>query len=80
MTNPTPATATPATPVTPVMADAGRTVISKDIHAKWGKFSEADVAALKTKDELVTQVAAKYGMDKAIALRDVDALLKGRSF
>ncbi len=78
MTNATPAHAT-ATPVAPT-GNEGRMTLSKDIHAKWGKFSEADVAALKSSDELVTHVVSKYGLDKAIAQRDVDALVKGRTF
>lgn len=78
MTNATPAHAT-ATPAAPA-GNEGRMALSKDIHAKWGKFSESDVAALKSSDELVTHVVSKYGLDKAIAQRDVDALVKGRSF
>jgi hypothetical protein len=31
-----------------------------DIRAKWDKFSEQDVSALKGKDDLVSQVSAKY--------------------
>ena len=46
--------------------------------AKWGKFSEQDLSALKGNDDLVTQLAAKYSLEKAQAQRDVDALLKGR--
>jgi hypothetical protein len=30
------------------------------------------------KDDLVTQVVAKYGLEKSQAQRDVDALMKGR--
>lgn len=76
MTNPTP----PHAAATPTTIEASRLALSKDIHAKWGKFSESDVAAFKSSDELVTQVVSKYGMDKTIAQRDVDALLKGRTF
>jgi hypothetical protein len=43
-----------------------------------GKFSDQDLSALKDNDDLVTQRAAKYGLDKAQAQRDVDLLLKGR--
>ena len=50
----------------------------KEVGAKWGKFSEQDLSALKNKDDLVTQVVAKYSLDKAQAQRDVDILLKGR--
>jgi hypothetical protein len=79
LTNATPAHA-PATPAAPATIEAGRMALSKEIHAKWGKFSETDVAAFKSSDELVTQVVSKYGLDKAIAQRDVDALVKGRTF
>ena len=77
MTNATPAHATPASPTG---NEAVRMTLSKDIHAKWDKIPESDVAALKSSDELVTHVVSKYGLDKAIAQRDVDALVKGRSF
>jgi hypothetical protein len=53
-------------------------ILLKDIGAKWSKFSEQELGALKNKDDLVTQVIAKYSMDKAQAQRDVDAIMKGR--
>jgi hypothetical protein len=53
-------------------------ILLKDIGAKWGKFSEQELGALKNKDDLVTQVVAKYSIDKAQASRDVDAVMKGR--
>ena len=55
-----------------------RQIVLKEIDVKWNKFSEQDLSALKGKDDLVTQVGAKYGLEKAQAQRDVDALLKGR--
>jgi hypothetical protein len=55
-----------------------RQMILKEVGAKWNKFSQQDLSALKGKDDLVTQVVAKYSLDKAQAQRDVDALLKGR--
>ena len=57
--------------------EAGQ-MIRKDIKAKWDKFSEHELTSLKNKDDLVTQVVAKYGLEKVQAQRDVDALLKGR--
>jgi hypothetical protein len=42
----------------------------KEIGAKWGKFSEQELSALKNKDDLVTQVIAKYGLEKSQAQRD----------
>jgi hypothetical protein len=55
-----------------------RQIVLKEIRAKWGKFSEQDLSALKNKEDVVTQVAAKYSLDKAQAQRDVDALMQGR--
>ena len=49
-----------------------------DIRAKWGKFSEDELGALKNNDDLVTQIVAKYSLDKAQAVQDVNAVLKGR--
>lgn len=72
-------------PVTPNTAAAGtgtpadaKKILLKDIGAKWGKFSEQELGALKNKDDLITQVVAKYSIDKVQAQRDVDAVMKGR--
>ncbi len=53
-------------------------ILLKEIAAKWSKFSEQELGALKSKDELVSQVVAKYSIDKTQAQRDVDAVMKGR--
>ena len=58
--------------------EQNKLAVMKDIRAKWSHFSEQDVTALKGKADLVSQVAAKYGIDQAQAQRDVDAVLKGR--
>jgi hypothetical protein len=58
--------------------DQNRLTVMKDIRAKWSHFSEQEVSALKGKADLVTQVVAKYGLEQAQALREVDAVLKGR--
>jgi hypothetical protein len=55
-----------------------RQVVLTEIRAKWGKFSEQDLSALKGDDDLVTQLAAKYGIETTQAQRDVDGLTKGR--
>jgi hypothetical protein len=67
----------------PAPAGAGNSaenkqILLKDIGAKWSKFSEQELGALKNRDDLVTQVVAKYSMDKTQAQRDVDAVMKGR--
>jgi len=59
--------------------EANKKAVLKDIHAKWDKFSHADLAALKGRDDLVAQVIAMYGQEKGMVQRDVDALLKGRT-
>ena len=68
-----------ATPISTEDAAAARATLLKDIGAKWGKFSQAEVADLKTKEQLVTMVAAQYGLDRGAASRDIDAVLKGRA-
>jgi hypothetical protein len=57
-----------------------RKIIVNEIHGKWSKFSDQELAALKGRDDLVSQVQAKYAVEKAQAQKDVDALLKGRTF
>lgn len=56
-----------------------RQVLLNDISAKWYDFTSPELSALKSTAELVTQVAARYGIDKAAAQRDVEGVLKGRS-
>ena len=45
-------------------AAQAKQVILKDVGAKWGKFSEQDLSALKGKDDLVKEVVAKYGLER----------------
>ena len=59
-------------------AAENRQILLKDIGAKWGKFSEQELGALKNRDDLVDQVVARYSLDKAQAQKDVDAVMKGR--
>jgi hypothetical protein len=74
MTNPVPNSAV----AKPVNAAETRAIVLKEISAKWGKFSEQDLSALKDKDDVVAQIVAKYGYDKQQVQRDVDSLIKGR--
>lgn len=53
-------------------------IVLKEIGAKWNKFSEKELSALTGRDDLVTQIVAKYNLAKPQAQHDVDALLKGR--
>jgi hypothetical protein len=68
---------TPNHSTTPQAAEAAQ-MIRKEIKTKWDKLSDQDLTSLKNRDDLVTQVVAKYGLEKVQAQRDVDALLKGR--
>jgi hypothetical protein len=56
------------------------TMARSEIGAKWSKFTTDDLSGLKSKDDVISQVVSKYGMDKAQAQREVDALMKGRHF
>lgn len=62
------AAATSATPVN----------MRGEIGQRWGKFSAAEIAGFKDNDDLVGQVATKYGIAKEQAQREVDTLAKGR--
>jgi hypothetical protein len=55
-----------------------KSAVMKEICSKWNKFSEQDVAAIKGKADLVSQVVTKYGLPQIQAQSEVDALLKGR--
>jgi hypothetical protein len=69
---------TTKTSATPQDNAENKQAVLNDIRAKWDKFSEQDVSALKSRDDLVSQVSAKYDMKPDQAQRDVDAVLKGR--
>jgi hypothetical protein len=72
-------TVTPNTKSTRIENSAeSKQMLLKDIGAKWSKFSEKELSALKSNDDLVAQVVAKYSMDKTQAKRDVDAVMKSR--
>jgi hypothetical protein len=67
-----------STTAKPETATETRQIVLKEIGAKWNKFSEQDLSSLKSNDDLVTQVVAKYGLEKGQVQRDVDTFLKGR--
>jgi hypothetical protein len=55
-------------------------VLMKDIATNWPKFSPPEIDALKSREELVAGVQAKYRLDATQARREVDDVLNGRSF
>jgi hypothetical protein len=65
-------------PTANTAAAATRQIVLNEIRSKWDKFSQQDLWVLKNKDDVVTQLVAKYGLDKDQAQRDVDALMKDR--
>ena len=72
-------TATPNTaPANTDNAAESKQILLKDIGTKWDKLSQEELGALKNRDDLVTQVVAKYSIDKVQAQKDVDAVMKGR--
>jgi hypothetical protein len=70
---------TPATNKAARSEDSDRNDVLNAIGAKWSKFSKQELTELRTNDELVTQIVAKYGVGKIAAQRDVDTLMNGRN-
>ena len=64
----------------PNSAPESKQLLMKDIASKWSKFSETEISAFKDRDELVTGVQSKYDLDADQASREVDSVLKGRTF
>ena len=46
----------------------------------WGKLDEVELAAVKSRADLVMQVQANYGLDKNQAQTRVDLWADGREF
>jgi hypothetical protein len=67
----------PVIPVGVASADARQTV-RREVGARWDRFSEQELAALASRDDLVREVVSRYGIEKSEAQRDVDSVLKGR--
>ena len=55
-------------------------ILLNDIHAKWSKLNQADLANVKSRDALSALVAKAYSMDKARADADVTVWMADRSF
>ena len=67
-----------ASNASPATAGQTKQIVLKENQAKWGKFSKQDLSALKSNSDLVTQLVAKYSLEKPQAQRGVEALMKGR--
>jgi hypothetical protein len=55
-----------------------RQTLLKDVRLRWEKFTEQELRALTSNDDLVNCVVAKYGLDRAEAQRQADTLRAGR--
>ena len=55
-------------------------ILLNDIHAKWSKLNQADVANVRSHEALSALVAKAYSMDKARADADVTVWMSDRSF
>lgn len=51
-----------------------------EIAQRWGKFTAAEIAALKNMNDLIAKVKSKYKMDRDQAVSDVDTFANGRQF
>jgi hypothetical protein len=69
MTNATSASASAAA-VSPGIETGTKKAVLTEIRTKWGKFSEQELSALKSNDDLVTQLVAKYNLDRPQAQRE----------
>ncbi len=67
----------PATPVEVAYADT-RQSVRREVGARWDRFSEQELSALASRDDLVREVVSRYGVEKSEAQRDVNSVLKGR--
>jgi len=59
--------------------DTDKQDVLNEISTKWSKFSKQELSSLKSNDELVGQIVTKYGIEKAAAQSQVDALMNGRN-
>ncbi len=74
-----PAAAVAATPQEQARTAEARQALLGDIRLKWGKFTDQELRELKSNDDLVTLLVARYGLEKATAQRDADSLRAGRN-
>ena len=57
-----------------------RKLLRAEIGSKWSKFSAQELTDLKDNDDLVSQLVAKYGLEKDTAQRDAATVVNGRTF
>ena len=52
----------------------------RDIGQRWGRFDKVELAAIKSRSDLVRLIQAKYGLNKLQAETNVDVGKSGRRF
>ena len=57
-----------------------RRIVVADMRRAWGKLDEVELAAVKSRADLVMQVQANYGLAKNQAQTKVDLWADGREF
>ena len=55
-------------------------IVISDMRRAWGELDEVELAAVKSRADLVMQVQANYGLDKNQAQTRVDLWAHGREF
>jgi hypothetical protein len=55
-----------------------RLALQAEIRTRWSKFTDFEVGVLGNTNDLVSQVALKYGLELPRARREVEDVLKGR--
>jgi uncharacterized protein YjbJ (UPF0337 family) len=66
----------PATSLYPVTTK----ITLSDLRSRWGKFDEAELAAIEYRQDFVAQIQTKYGWTAERANSSVDAWADGRVF
>ena len=51
-----------------------------EIRERWGALDEVELAAIRSRADLVMQIQARYGLDKLQAETNVDVWANGRQF
>ncbi len=55
-------------------------IIIADMRRAWRRLDEVELAAIKSRGDLIMQVQANYGLDKNQAQTKVDVWTDGREF
>lgn len=55
-------------------------ISAADLRRRWGQFNDRELAAIKTRRDLVRQVQAKFGLKRDQAQTNVDVWAADRMF